>query len=132
MNALECILVDPVTTPQLFLAGMYKTTADVFARIYLQYFSDTTCSTLAAVPWSAPVYGGTAAAWNRIAGEVPVDPDVAAVRVHVDTIPAVSGAPAFTIQFDRFYLGVEPQIFLDDFEFESGSACHWSNVVGGL
>ena len=32
MTSQDCILVDPVATPQLFLAGMYKTTAEVYAR----------------------------------------------------------------------------------------------------
>ena len=30
------------------------------------------------------------------------------------------------------YLGVEPQLFLDGFEPESGTTCYWSNVVGEL
>lgn len=126
----QCIPVDPGANPGLLLAGMYRTTADVFARIYLQYFSDGACS--APIGFSPTVFGGTSAGWNRIAGVLTLDPGAGSVIVFADTILATSGGPQFAVQWDRFYLGVEPQIFRDDFEFESGSACHWSAVVGGV
>ena len=36
--------------------------------------------------------------------------------------------PAFQEMMEDIKRG---KIFLDDFEFEGGSACHWSAVVGG-
>lgn len=45
ITSLQCIVVDPVTTPVMQLAGMYRTTDSVYNRIYLQLFSDTSCST---------------------------------------------------------------------------------------
>lgn len=124
-----CILVDPVANPVLQLAAMYRTTATVYSRIYLQMFLDTTCST--PIGFSSSVFGGTAADWSRIAGAVTIDSAALSVLVFADTLPQTSGGPAFTVQWDRFYLGVVPEIFRDGFEFESGSACHWSPVVGG-
>jgi len=130
ITSLQCIVVDPVTTPVMQLAGMYKTTDSVYNRIYLQLFSDTSCST--PTGYSSFVFGGPAAAWNRIAGAVAIDSPTTSVRVFVETFLQTSGGPAFTVQWDRFYFGVVPEIFLDDFEFESASSCHWSNVVGGI
>ena len=130
MTSTQCIPVDPATNPALHLAGMYTATADVYARIYLQFFSDTGCST--PIGFSATLVGGTSVAWNRIADTVAIDANAGSVLVLVDGNPANLGEPQFTMRWDRFYLGVEPQIFRDDFEFESGSACHWSAVVGGL
>ncbi len=130
MTSLQCIPVDPLATPELHLAGMYKATANVYARIYLQVFSDAGCST--PIGFSATVFGGTSVAWNRIADVVAIDANAASVVVNVDGNPANFGEPQFTMEWDRFYLGAAPEIFLDDFEFESGSACHWSAVVGGI
>ena len=125
-----CILIDPVVTPVMHLAGMYRTTATVYSRIYLQMFSDTTCST--PVGFSSFVFGGTAPAWSRIAGAVAIDSATVSVLFFAESYPQNAGAPAFTMQWDRFYLGVLPEIFHDDFEFESGSSCRWSSVVGGI
>lgn len=126
----QCIPVDPATTPDLVLAGIYRTAGDVFARIYLQIFSDGNCT--APIGFSSTFFGGTSASWNRIAGVVTLGSGVGSVFVFADVIPSTSGGPSFTVDWDRFYLGVEPQVFRDDFEFESGSACHWSAVVGEI
>ena len=127
----QCILVDGVANPVMHLAGMYRTTANVFSRIYLQLFSDASC--LAPVGFSVPLsLAELSAAWNRLAGTVAIDSATMAVRVWVETYVQTSGGPAFTVQWDRFYFGVLPEIFLDDFEFESGSACRWSAAVGGI
>jgi len=126
----QCIVVDPVTTPVMQVAGMYRTTASIYSRIYLQVFSDTEC--LTPTGFSSFVFGGTSAAWNRIAGAVAIDSPTTSVRVYVESYVQTSGGPAFTVQWDRLYFGVLPEIFLDDFEFESGSSCRWSNVVGGI
>lgn len=129
INSQQCIPVDPVATPVLYLAGMYKTTGNVFARLYLQYFSDSGCSSPSG--FSGMVVGDASATWNRIGDAITLDPNAGSVQLFADNNVAVGGEPQFTAQWDRFYLGVEPQIFLDDFEFEGGSACHWSAVVGG-
>ena len=130
MSSQQCILVDPGANPEMFLAGKYRTTGNVFARIYLQLFSDTACS--APIGFSSPVFGGTAPSWSRIAGEVAIDGATQSVLFFAETYPQTAGEPAFTVQWDRFYMGILPEIFLDDFEFESGSSCRWSNVVGGI
>lgn len=130
MTSGQCIVVDPLATPQLHLAAMYRTSADIYSRLYLQYFSDANCGT--SIGFSSTVVGATSPAWTRIAGPVAIDANAASIVVHADNLIAVSGGPAFAVQWDRFYLGVIPEIFLDDFEFESGSACHWSAVVGGI
>ncbi len=126
----QCILVDPVANPVMHLAGMYKTTASVYSRIYLRLHSDTSC--LTPFGYSSNVFGETSAAWNRLAGAVAIDGATMAVGVWVETYVQTSGGPAFTVEWDRFYFGVLPETFLDDFEFESGSACRWSAVVGGI
>ena len=126
----QCIPVDPTVTPVLYLGGMYKTTFTVWARFYLQQFSDAACSNHLA--WSGLVFGNTSANWTRIMGPITLDPGTAAVKVWIDFNPQVAGMGGYTASVDRLYLGVEPQIFLDDFEDESGSACHWSVIVGGV
>lgn len=130
MSSLECIPVDPVSTPTLHLAAMYQTTADIYPRLYLQFFSDSGCAT--PIGFSAFAFAGTSAAWNGIAGTVAIDANASSVQLHVDGNPANAGEPQFTMRWDRFYVGVEPQILLDGFEFESGSSCHWAPVVGDI
>jgi hypothetical protein len=130
MVSSQCIPVDPVAHPAMQLAGMYKTTANVFARIYLQFFSDTGCTT--PIGFSDFVVGGTSAAWKRIADSVLLDANAGSVYIWADGNPSIAGEPQFTMSWDRFYFGVEPVLFVDDFEFESGSSCHWSSVVGGI
>jgi hypothetical protein len=127
MSSQQCILVDPVENPEMFVAGMYRTTGNVFARIYLVRFSDTDCGT--AIGFSGMIAGATSPEWNRIAGALEIASDTVAVRLMADNNVAVLGAPQFTVQWDRFYLGLPPEIFVDDFEFESGSACHWSSIA---
>jgi hypothetical protein len=125
-----CILVDPLVTPVMQLAAMYKTEATTYSRVYLQMFSDTTCST--PIGFSPFVFGGTAPAWSRIAGGVAIDSATLSVLFFAESYPQTAGAPDFTVQWDRFYMGVLPEILVDDFEFEGGSACHWSSVVNGI
>ncbi len=126
----QCIPVDPTATPVLHVAVMYKTTATVWARVYLQQFSDAACSSYLA--WSGTVSGGTSANWTRIMGPITLDSSAASVLVWLDFNPQQAGMGQYTGSIDRLYLGVEPQIFLDDFEDESGSACNWSLIVGGV
>lgn len=130
MSSQQCILVDPGANPEMFLAGMYRTTGNVFARIYLQRFSDSDCST--GIGFTGMIAGDSSPEWNRIAGTLEIASGTVAVRLMADNNVAILGAPVFTVQWDRFYLGLAPEIFLDDFEFESGSSCRWSNVVGGI
>lgn len=127
MESEQCIVVDPVANPEMFLAGMYRTTGNVFARIYLARFSDTDCTT--PIGFTSLVAGATSPEWNRIAGAVEIPGSTVAVQLMADNNVAILGAPQFTVQWDRFYVGFTPEIFVDDFEFESGSACHWSAVV---
>lgn len=127
MGSQQCILVDPMVHPELFVAAMYRTTGSVFARIYLQRFSDTDCAT--GIGFTGMVAGSTSPDWTRIAGSLAIASDTVAVQLMADNNVAVGGAPQFTVQWDRFYLGLTPEIFVDDFEFEGGSACHWLPVV---
>ncbi|MEO8195653.1 MAG: hypothetical protein ABI689_02910 [Thermoanaerobaculia bacterium] len=126
----QCIAIDSVATPSLYLGAMYQSTADIYARFYLELFSDAACNTHSS--WSAQAFGGTSAAWNRVMSAIAIEPAASSLRVWVDIIPATSGAPPFAAAIDRLYLGVEPQLFLDGFEPESGTTCYWSSVVGEI
>ena len=125
----QCTPIDPVVTPVIHLAGLHRSTATLFSRVYLQMFSDTTCST--PVGFSSFVFGSSASTWSRIAGAVAIDSATESVLFFAESYPQTAGAPAFTVQWDRFYMGVLPEIFHDDFEFESGSSCRWSAVAPG-
>ncbi|MEO7974843.1 MAG: hypothetical protein ABIU84_14780, partial [Thermoanaerobaculia bacterium] len=124
----QCIAVDPLATPTLYLGGMYQTAADVYARFYVEFFSDAICNTFSG--WSATAAGGTSVAWNRVMNPLAIPLEANSLTFWVDIIPATSGAPPFAAAIDRLYLGVEPQLFLNSFEEESGTTCYWSNVVG--
>ncbi len=126
VKSTQCIPVDPGTTPELYLSAMYKTNANVWARLYARFSTDATCNGFAA--WSATAFNGTSATWEFIRGTISVPGNALALEVYADFNPQVGGIPAFTGSWDRFYVGVEPQLFLDGFEAEGGSACHWSIV----
>ena len=126
----ECIPVAAAANPVWNVGGMYKTTADVFARLTLSQYSDIACGTQTG--FSETIFAESSASWNRVSGEVHVAANTLAVVLYVDANPAVVGAPQFTVQWDRFYLGLAPEVFRDGFEVESGSACHWSAISGAL
>lgn len=122
-----CVAVDGSVVDRLEAGGMYRTDADVWARLYLQLFSDDGCQQH--LGWSAVVAGGTAPTWERISGPIALSPETRSVRLHVDDNPMVADAPAFTVDWDRLYLGSVPELFVDGFEVESGSACRWSSLL---
>ncbi len=129
MYSQQCVPVDPVATPTLYLGGLYKTPASVWARLYLSFFSDGACTTFAS--WSEFAFGATSPTWRAILGPVSIPAGVGSVRVWADFNPMVAGLPQYTGSYDRIYLGAVPQLFADGFEAESGSACHWSDIVDG-
>ena len=124
----NCIALDGSDHPVVHLGGMYKTTANAWARLYLSQYEDADCNT-GNTAFTGMVVGGTSAAWTRISGPVTLSASTVAVRFEADFNPADGGIPQFLLSWDRFYLGSTPEIFVDDFEFESGSACHWSSIV---
>lgn len=126
----QCIPVDPVATPTLHLGVLYRTPANVFARLVLAFYSDAGCLTPAG--FSSFVFDTTSADWKRLLGPVALAGNAQAVQVWADFNPAQAGLPQYTGSFDRFYLGVPALLFADSFEAESGSTCHWSVVVGGV
>jgi hypothetical protein len=123
----QCITVDPTATPTLFLGALYRTTAEVWARLFLQMFTDGACASFHG--YGGGHFGATSANWSFVGGQVPIPPEVHSFYVLADFNPMVAGNPPFTGAFDRFYVGVQPQIFVDGFEVESGSACRWSSIV---
>jgi hypothetical protein len=127
MYSQQCITVDPTATPVLHVGALYRTTAQVWARVFLQMFTDSGCANF--LGYGGGHFGATSANWNAIGGQVPIPPEVHSFHVTADFNPMVAGIPPFTGSFDRFYVGVLPQIFVDGFEAESGSACPWSNSV---
>lgn len=127
MYSTQCIPVDGVAIPTLQIGALYRTTAPVWARLFAQTFSDAACTQF--LDFSGPVYGSTSAAWTAIGGAVTLDPLTLGVKFTADFNPMAADTPQFTGSFDRFYLGVLPQLLVDGFEAESGSACHWSQVV---
>ncbi|KAB2948826.1 MAG: hypothetical protein F9K18_15440 [Thermoanaerobaculia bacterium] len=122
-----CVPVDGSAVAELQAGGMYRTGAETWSRIYLQLFSDAGC--LGHLGWSSWVAGGTSAAWTRISGPIALTSDTRSVRLHIDNIPMVAGGPQFTVEWDRLYLGAAPELLVDGFETESGSACRWSTLV---
>jgi len=123
----QCISVDPSATPTLQIGALYQTAASVWARLYLQFFSDAGCANH--LGWSGFAFGSTSPEWTAVGGPIELDPTAVAVRVWADFNPMVAGIPQFTGALDRFYLGLLPQLLVDSFEAEGGSACHWSAVI---
>ena len=120
-----CVAVDGSVVDRLEVGGMYRTEANVWARLYLQLFTDDACQQH--FGWSAVVAGGTAPAWERISGPIALPAETRSVRFHVDDNPTVAGEPPFTVEWDRLYLGFVPELFVDGFETDAGSACRWSS-----
>lgn len=127
MYSEQCIVVDPAITPALHVAATYRTTAPVYARLFLQSFTDAACATFEGYYFGAS--GTASAAWTAIGGTVTFGPNTRSFHVTADFNPMAAGTPPFTGSFDDIYVGVAPQVFLDGFEAESGSACPWSAVV---
>ncbi len=127
LTSQTCVTIDGSVVAALEAGGMYRTSADVWSRIYLQYFTDADC--LLHQTWSGTVFGGTSPGWTRISGPVGLTAETRSVRLHLDTIPMTAGEPPFTVEWDRLYLGTVPELFLDGFESEDGSACHWSSIA---
>lgn len=130
MNSEQCVPVDPLATPTLYLGALYKVSANVYARLYLQFFSTGTCTNFDS--WSNLVFGLTSPSWNLILGPIAIPPTAQSAKVWAEYIPVSALEPPYTASYDRLYLGALPQIFVDGFEAESGSACHWSTIVGGI
>lgn len=124
----DCIPVDPIATPSLYLGATYRTAASVWARLYLQFFSDAGCGSH--IGYSATVFGGTSTGFNRIVESIPVSGGAASMRFWVDFNPQSAGIPEYTAEIDRLYLGDAAEIFVDGLEAESGSACRWSTSQG--
>lgn len=127
MYSTQCIAVDPLATPTLHLNAIYRTTAPVWARLALQSFTDADCANFEG--YYSGAYGSTSAAWAAIGGPITLAPPTLSFKVTADFNPMNAGQGPFTGSFDRFYVGVLPQILVDGFETESGSACHWSAIV---
>jgi hypothetical protein len=127
LTAEACLPVDGSVVGSLEAGGMYRTSAGVWTRIYLQFFSDADC--LAHQGWSGFVAGGTSSDWTRISGPIALGTATRAVRFWIDVIPMAFEEPPFTVELDRLSLGPLPELFLDGFESEAGSACHWSSLV---
>lgn len=127
MYSAQCVAVDPIATPALHVAALYRTTAPVFARLHLQSFTDSACATFEGYYFAAAA--PASATWTGLGGTVTFGPNTHSFVVAADFNPAAAGASPFTGAFDRFYVGELPQIFVDGFGPESGSACHWSAIV---
>lgn len=127
MYSTQCVAVDPIATPTLHVGALYRTTAPVFARLHLQSFTDSACATFEGYYFAAAA--PSSASWTGLGGTVTFGPNTHSFVVAADFNPTAAGAQPFTGSFDRFYVGELPQIFVDGFEPESGSACHWSAVV---
>ncbi len=124
----QCIPVDAIATPTLYIGALYKSSADVYTRLYLQFFTDGACATFDS--WSGWAIGAMSPNWNSILGPISISPTALSAKVWNDVIPASASEPQYTVSLDRIYLGVLPWIYVDAFEAEGGSACHWSNIVG--
>ena len=124
----DCLTVDPVATPSLYLGVTYRTTASVWARLYLQFFSDAACGSH--IGYSATVFGSTSASFNRIVDAVDIPANAGSMRFWVDFNPQAAGIPQYTAEIDRIYLGDAAEVFVDGYEAEGGSACRWSPSQG--
>lgn len=124
----DCFEVSGATTPTLWLSELYQSTAQVFARLTLQFFTDTACAT--PLTFSATVAAGNSATWRRLLGSVDVPPSTASARLFVDFNPQVAGVPQYTGSVDQVYVGTTALLFADGLETEGGSACRWSEKQG--
>jgi hypothetical protein len=129
INSEQCLPVDPAATPTLYLGALFSTPANVHARLYLTLYSDGACQTHAG--FSPTIFATGPLGWTRLLGAVAIPGTVHSVVLASDFNPAEAEQPQYTGSYDRFYVGVAALLFADDFEAESGSACHWSAIVGG-
>ncbi|MGE0639342.1 MAG: hypothetical protein AB7G12_06050 [Thermoanaerobaculia bacterium] len=129
-ETIGCIAIDSAVHPTIFLGGDYRTTANVYSRIYLTLFNDSGCQ--GGASFTPTVAGPSSPIWTRILGEVNLPNGVQGVRFSVDNIIAQIGEPQFTVEWDRLYLGFDGEIYSDSFEFESGSNCRWSSATGAI
>lgn len=126
-SSATCVQVDGSVVDRIEVGGMYRTEAGVWAKLYLQLFTDDACQQH--LGWSAVVAGGTAPAWDRISGPIELPAETRSVQLHVDSNPMVAGEPPYTVEWDRLYLGFAPELFVDGFETDAGSACRWSGLL---
>jgi hypothetical protein len=124
----QCIAVDAGVTPTLYLGGLYTTPANVYATLYLKFFTDGTCST--GISFSPTLFGFLSLTWAPLLAPIPIPAGTGSLLVSAEFSAVAGPLPQYTGSFDRLYLGVLPRIFVDGFEAESGSACNWSNIVG--
>lgn len=124
----QCIAVDGAVESEIHLGAMYRTSAAVWARLDLRLHASADCSD--AVTFAAPQFGSTSVGWNRIAGTVALPANTRSVRVQFGANPHSAGEPPFTVEWDRLYVGFEPEILVDGFELEGGSTCRWSSATG--
>ncbi|MBZ0089771.1 MAG: hypothetical protein K8H90_05260 [Thermoanaerobaculia bacterium] len=128
INSDQCVPIDPAVTPTLYLGALFSTPAHVYARLYLTQYSDGACQTHSG--FSATLFAEGPSGWSRLLDAVAIPGNVHSVRLSSDFNAVEAGEPQYTGSFDRFYLGAAALLFADDFETESGSACHWSAIVG--
>jgi hypothetical protein len=121
----DCMPIDPVALPDLWLGGLYKTSAPVNFRLYARFYSDTGCAN--PLEYSDAISGLPTGGWNGLQGSVPVPGTAAAFQLWSDVIPQTSGMPPFAASVDQLYAGPEPPLFVNGFEAESGSVCGWNS-----
>lgn len=124
MWGFDCLPVDPVTLPELWLGGWYKTSANVYFRLHAAFYSDPSCSSF--LEYSPAVGALPTGDWNGLLGSVTVPATAASFRMIVDFNPQVAGLPPFTGSVDQLYAGPEPPLFANGFEAEFGSVCGWN------
>lgn len=124
----DCVAVDPVATPALYLGASYRTTATIWARTFLQFFTDGACGSFDS--YSSSLADGPSATWKALLGALDIPATAGSLRVWVDFIPQEFNTPQYVASVDRIYLGTSARVFLDDFEAEGGSACRWSSAIG--
>jgi hypothetical protein len=125
-----CIAVDALATPNLYLGTLYTTTANVYARLYLHFYSDGACDGFSDLGFSGgSLFAGTSPSWSHLLGALPILAEAGSLRIVLDFNPAIAGSPQFTGAFDRIYLGVEPRLLIDGFEVDGGSTCRWTSTA---
>jgi hypothetical protein len=126
----QCLPFNGSVHSEVSLGAMYRTTASIWTRLDLAYFSSEDCT--GASSFSESVFGSTSATWQRIAGTVAVPATVRSLQLFVSTTPMTTAEPAYTVEWDRIYLGLEPELLVDGFELEGGSTCRWSTASGEI
>jgi len=124
----QCIPIDGSVHSGVSVGAMYRTSASVWARIDLQLFDSSDCTGGSSFP--NPVFGTTSADWTRISGDLPLFESTRSVQLQVSNNPTTAGVPQFTVEWDRIYLGLAPELLVDGFEIEEGSTCRWSAAAG--